>query len=155
MKDLQSWWMVIKLAEETGWHLWKNSHLWVNSPLALAGSDQEEARCRAEEAFSCRRWFCTAGGNIQLDEKEGSAEGLLPNHQFKISVCTLFCSIVCTYEFECCLIERTCLLFIERLVYLILLEWKFLRCGVEEEWEMEEEGAKGKQEAVEEEGEAA
>ena len=34
------------------------------------GVNEEEAGCRAEEAFSCRRWLGIAGANRQLDEKE-------------------------------------------------------------------------------------
>ena len=41
-------------------------------------------------------------------------------------VCTFFCPIVCSYYFEWCPAERTCLLFIQRLVYIILLLRKFL-----------------------------
>ena len=39
-------------------------------------------------------------------------------------VCTFFCPIVCSYYFEWCPIERTCLLLIWRLVYLIFLQFK-------------------------------
>ena len=41
-------------------------------------------------------------------------------------VCTFFCPIVCSYYFEWCPAERTCLLFISRLVYLIFLQEKFI-----------------------------
>ena len=40
-------------------------------------------------------------------------------------VCTFFCPIVCSYYFEWCPIERACLLFTQKLVYLILLQINF------------------------------
>ena len=40
--------------------------------------------------------------------------------------CSLFCPIMCSYYFEWCPIERTCLLFISSSVYLSLLQRNFL-----------------------------